>query len=54
MDRSEVSIVLKVNQKGLNEGGEKGKGQKAAFRERAETLLAVKKSLAVDWSELGM
>ena len=54
LNRSKVSIVLKVNQKGLNECGEKWKEQKAAFRERAETLLAVKKSLAVDWSELGM
>ncbi len=46
--------MLKLNQKGLNECGEKGEEQKAAFRERAETLLAVKKSLAADWGELVM
>jgi len=45
LNRSKVSIVLKMNQKELNECGEREKEQKAAFRERAETLLAVKKSL---------
>lgn len=54
MNRSKVSIVVKVSQKGLNECDERRKEQKAAFRERAETLLAVKKSLAADWSELEM
>lgn len=54
MNRSKVSIMVKVNQNGLNECDERGKEQKAAYGERAETLLAVKKSLAADWGELEM